>query len=1739
MVRSGRTVRCAAVVLAAVFSATALLCSLCPCVDAFNVDVDHIVRYSGRGADDMFGFSVALHKESQSGESWVLVGAPQAQSEWQRSVHRGGAVYRCHVASSQCAQVPFDQSDGNNRNVTRHDIDNKSRQWFGATVAAAQSGAAVVACAPRYVYYPNTREERHDPVGTCWVAQERFARFNEYSPCRTSEWGYHRKGHCQAGLGASISKDGSQLFIGAPGSHYWQGQLFVENLHRRPDVFETPEGPSTDDDTYLGYSVAVGYFEGPEGNTTVAVGRPRGDHLQGKVEIYTWDLLQIVDISGDQLGGYFGYSLCASDMDGDGKDDLVVGAPLYTERNNEGKYETGRIYVFYQRGDYERNNSRDGINSRSRFGLSVASLGDINRDGYGDIAVGAPYDSPEGRGAVYIYLGSSEGIRVKPSQVIHAKDVSQSLSTFGFSLSGGLDLDNNFYPDLVVGAYESNSAAFFRARPIVKVNATVEFINTNKQINLKNHNCKVQGPDNNAICFGVSSCIIFDGLGVDNGHEFNITITLDAAKPRSSRMFFRDSPQKNSMNFNAWAVKNTMYCRPFNVYIKSNIRDKLTPLEVEMRYSLLSPRVQTRSLTPVLDLVRPPVKKDTLHIAKNCGPDNICIPDLKMKVEPSVEEYFLGSGEDFKLRVLVENKREDAFEATYSLKIPQGLNYKNIARLDENKDVTIQCSPPTTASNNTLLCDIGNPLSSKKHVEFEVLMQPSYAEGLRSYYDFEMEVNSTNPEKEITKDDNKIMFKIPINIQTDLSVMGASFPSDVHWNSIDYSKTEGFKEEAEIGPQVVHVHKIRNNGRVNIVKAEVYLVVPTSTFADDNILYLLEQPETKGSIKCDAIEANLLSLKLENRRVSYLDGQERLTGSVEQSASKESSSSSTSAQSGSSSSQGQRSRGSLHEDDAPSEGGRRGGSASQQETYHGHGGTHRLVGVDEERVIHKDEGLENSGRGTFGQTGSGYFQQSSHSFQNKSRTSQHVETQSGSSGPVVHKSTNYSASWSKDGGPLHHYENHTSESGGQVQTSETHHNGRGQGVIEHHSTGGRTGGGVEYESRTHYSSSSGSQSGQAERGQGAVVHHSDRGQTGGSAESESRTHYSTSSRSQSGQAERGQGAVVHHSDRGQTGGSAESGSRTHYSSSSGSQSGQAERGQGVVDHHSAGGRTGGSAEYESRTHYSSSSRSQSGQVERGHSDTSGSNQTSGTYSSGGSYRDNTNIYRDNTGESRYNARDHSDREGRYDNTGYRDNKDYRNYGQAVGSHTSQSGHQETGDGYHESTGYYDRDYHDNEDYESERDYYDRRQDSGRTQGQNSSHGVFRHSWSISGSSNSNAGHGTQWSSGRDNVGRDNVDENERHVDGQYGTLDHRSRERTHQYGDNDYNAGEASHSSSNHHRTSSSHQQSSSGWSQSGTSHTYDQNYRGGGYGDDSSSDANVHQHLASNWNSEQSQGRAGQSQGSDHYNSGRAAATGRDQRINKPGGQASRGSGQFYTSSVLLGDGGEVDLGYAARGYGQQHGSSSSSSSRHYANEEHRRTTVDPDLADLGAQFTKQPEGNQRHGSHRGEDEEGQLRLYGRYRRSVPDSSVQELLKCNATNCTRIHCTLGPLTEGQDALIALRMRVWVPTMKKLKDNRIIKTSSRMVLQVTELPHIGTPHEPIVRDHEVFTDIVSTDSPTIPDIVPLWVVVLSAVAGTIILLLLIFLLWKCGFFKRNRPADAAEKEPLNRNGHYSAGDEAL
>ena len=51
------------------------------------------------------------------------------------------------------------------------------------------------------------------------------------------------------------------------------------------DYHKTSEGPESDDDSYLGYSVATGEFDGDKKNADVLVGMPRGANLTGKVGV--------------------------------------------------------------------------------------------------------------------------------------------------------------------------------------------------------------------------------------------------------------------------------------------------------------------------------------------------------------------------------------------------------------------------------------------------------------------------------------------------------------------------------------------------------------------------------------------------------------------------------------------------------------------------------------------------------------------------------------------------------------------------------------------------------------------------------------------------------------------------------------------------------------------------------------------------------------------------------------------------------------------------------------------------------------------------------------------------------------------------------------------------------------------------------------------------------------------------------------------------------------------------------------------------------------------------------------------------------------------------------------------------------------------------------------------------------------------------------------------------------------
>lgn len=64
-------------------------------------------------------------------------------------------------------------------------------------------------------------------------------------------WGYHRQGSCQAGMSGAVSRNGKKVFVGAPGSFYWQGQVFSHDLDQQTTL-SSNKGHIVDDDSFLG-----------------------------------------------------------------------------------------------------------------------------------------------------------------------------------------------------------------------------------------------------------------------------------------------------------------------------------------------------------------------------------------------------------------------------------------------------------------------------------------------------------------------------------------------------------------------------------------------------------------------------------------------------------------------------------------------------------------------------------------------------------------------------------------------------------------------------------------------------------------------------------------------------------------------------------------------------------------------------------------------------------------------------------------------------------------------------------------------------------------------------------------------------------------------------------------------------------------------------------------------------------------------------------------------------------------------------------------------------------------------------------------------------------------------------------------------------------------------------------------------------------------------------------------------
>ncbi|XP_017933146.1 phosphatidylinositol-glycan-specific phospholipase D isoform X3 [Manacus vitellinus] len=202
-----------------------------------------------------------------------------------------------------------------------------------------------------------------------------------------------------------------------------------------------------------------------------------------------------------------GWAMISADLNQDGYEDLVVGAPGYSTM---GHVQIGRVYVVYcnqsglPREDMDLDRKADqvlqGHQPSGRFGSALAVL-DFNEDGVPDLAIGAPSVGSQFltyKGAVYVYFGSEgRGLASQPNVTITCQD---SYCNLGWSLLAA-DVDGDGNADLVVGSPYAPGGGQQRGFVV----AFYSYFNRSDQefLSVQDANWMVQGEENYA-WFGFS-----------------------------------------------------------------------------------------------------------------------------------------------------------------------------------------------------------------------------------------------------------------------------------------------------------------------------------------------------------------------------------------------------------------------------------------------------------------------------------------------------------------------------------------------------------------------------------------------------------------------------------------------------------------------------------------------------------------------------------------------------------------------------------------------------------------------------------------------------------------------------------------------------------------------------------------------------------------------------------------------------------------------------------------------------------------------------------------------------------------------------------------------------------------------------------------------------------------------------------------------------------------------------------
>ncbi|CAL8275177.1 unnamed protein product [Boreogadus saida] len=305
---------------------------------------------------------------------------------------------------------------------------------------------------------------------------------------------------------------------------------------------------------------------------------------------------------------------------------------------------------------------------------------------------------------------SESRVCIRPNEVIQGSQVSPGFRTFGFSLSGGLDVDHNCFPDLLVGSLD-DTVALLRARTIVQLNQTLTV--TPQVLDPASWDEGLQIK----VCFSIVS----RGTKKVKNITLNFTVIADITQHKP-RLHFHENGHHVYSGVLTLATHPSYRCQDYTMGVVRPIQEHVSPVVLSLNASLVDPGLLLES---------PPHTHRKVHILKSCGSDHRCQSNLQMSAQFTNQELLpLRNHSGFQVfRYNSSNRRvflvvkvtncpsprqlaEDAYLTTLNINIPPSLRYAGV------RSKGVVCT-----DGGGLRCELGDPFISSQETEIVLLLE--------------------------------------------------------------------------------------------------------------------------------------------------------------------------------------------------------------------------------------------------------------------------------------------------------------------------------------------------------------------------------------------------------------------------------------------------------------------------------------------------------------------------------------------------------------------------------------------------------------------------------------------------------------------------------------------------------------------------------------------------------------------------------------------------------------------------------------------------------------------------------------------------------------------------------------------------------------------------------------------------------------------------------------------------------